>query len=71
MESEVQLKYQIAQLAEIINWDTPIRKALSHRYPNKLYRNMYIVSLVLTTSVKKVKSVLYYSVPIDMILAAI
>ena len=40
MESEVLVKYQIAQAAEIINYVTPMIKALSQRYPNNEYSSM-------------------------------
>ena len=36
LESEVQLKYQRAQAAQMTNWVTPIMKALSHRYPKRV-----------------------------------
>ena len=48
-ESEVQLKYQRAQAAEIINWVTPIMNALSQRYPKSVYKNTYYVSSVHST----------------------
>jgi hypothetical protein len=42
-ESELLLKYQIAQAAEIVKYEHPIIKALIHRYPNNEYKNAYLV----------------------------
>lgn len=54
--SDVQLKYQMAAEAEIMNWVTPIIKAFSQRYPNREYKNTYCVSLFHFTAVKNTKS---------------
>jgi hypothetical protein len=42
-ESELLLKYQIAQAADIVKYEHPIIKAFIHRYPNNEYKNAYLV----------------------------
>ncbi len=42
-ESELLLKYQIAHAADIVKYEHPIINALIQRYPNKEYKNAYLV----------------------------
>ena len=42
-ESELLLKYHIAQAADIVKYEQPMINALIHKYPNKEYKNAYLV----------------------------